>query len=108
MKARAQTLKYSTRRQALFFTLIGCSAILMLGYAYLLNRTISHGIVVEREERSISLLNTRVSELERHYFEAKREITLSLAKSLGFQDVRDKIFVSRAGKAQALSVVNEN
>jgi hypothetical protein len=92
-------------------TLIVLIGLILLGivlYAYFLNQTIINSIYVEKSEKQLSDLNVTVGELEAEYFKAKNNVTLYLAKDLGFADAGPQLYISRKKEAQTLSFKNES
>ena len=92
-------------------TLIILVGLIFLGivlYGYFLNQTIINSLYVEKSEKELSNLNLIVGELETEYFKAKNNVTLSLAKDLGFADAGPQLFISRKKEAQTLSFKSES
>ena len=103
--ARAQ--KAQLRRQMLILSLMGGCGVLAILYAYFLNVTIVDSMHIDQGRASISKLSTHVSDLEQKYFVASNAVTLQYARSLGFKDTENPIYIARAESAK-LSFKNEN
>jgi hypothetical protein len=95
------------RRRLIFSAIVGSVGILMVSYAYLLNVTIFDGVHIENTEKKIATLNSTVGNLEQQYFEAKKSVTLSLAKNLGFTDAESELYISRQAPKELLSIRDE-
>src|SRR3989338_8118111 len=79
-----------------FWLLLGLCVFLSASYLALISLTISNVVAREQAERNISLMYSRVGELESSYLAEKNAITLSLARTLGYLDSSRVEFVSRA------------
>ncbi len=96
------------KKRLVFIILFGLIILGIVLYAYFLNQTIINGIYIERTEKQLSDLNVTVGELETEYFKVKNNITLSLAKDLGFADAGSQLYISRKKETQTLSFKNES
>jgi hypothetical protein len=91
-----------------FWSLIGIFIFCIFSYGYCVRGTIVN--IVERQniENEISVLNSKINDLESEYIKAKNNITPELATSLGFVSVSTHKFVTKSVKNPGLSWVNNN
>jgi len=64
-------------------------------YMWAVNLTVRHVVKREAIESELSVVSSRISELEFEYIRKKNSITLEYANKLGFIPVTDAKFVSR-------------
>ena len=68
----------------LTWALIGVVGILMFSYAYFINASISNAMVRTTIENEISALTSSLGTKETEYIEAKKNISVAYARSLGY------------------------
>jgi hypothetical protein len=63
-------------------------------YIYLINVTIRNVVTRENLENKISELSLTIGNKEFQYISLRNGITLSMAHSLGFRDIKEKTYIS--------------
>ncbi|AKM84178.1 TPA: hypothetical protein DCZ46_04115 [Candidatus Campbellbacteria bacterium] len=93
--------------KTIFWSLVVPTVILSIFYAYFVKQTIIN--IVEREnfEDEIVVLNSEIGKLEFDYIALKNEVNIDYAHSIGFVNVREMKFASRAIPTKNLSLVRE-
>jgi hypothetical protein len=71
-----------------------------------MNTAALNGVLWESMEKETAALGTAVSELESQYLSLKRSLTLGMAYSKGFEDVKAVRFIP-ARKVGTVTAVNE-
>jgi len=79
----------------IFRVLLGALFLLAVLYVYFVHATISAVVARQNLENKASSLTLSLSQKEFQYIGMKNNVTLSLAHSLGFQDILPNTFVSR-------------
>ena len=83
------------REKTMFWSLIGILFICSAFYIYSINVTIRNVVVRQELENKAAQLTLKIGSQEFKYITMRNSITLPMAYSLGFGDVKNKIFVSR-------------
>ena len=93
--------------KTIFWGLVIPTIILSIFYAYFVKQTIIN--IVEREnfEDEIVVLNSEIGKLEFDYIALKNEVDIDYAHSIGFVNVHEMKFASRAVPTKNLSLVRE-
>ena len=83
------------REKTIFWTLLGILFLCAGFYMYFINTTVHN--VVERQnlEAKVSQLSLSIGKEEFQYIAKRNEITMVLAYSLGFEEAKNKTFISR-------------
>ncbi len=91
------------REKTIFWALLG-SMLLAIGfYMYFINTTIHNTVARQNLEAESSSLTLANGNKEFQYISKRNNITLALAHSLGYKDVKEIAYVSvNAGKAVAI------
>ena len=91
------------RERAIFWGLLG-SMLLAIGfYMYFINTTIHNTVARQNLEAESSTLALAIGNKEFQYISKRNNVTLALAHSLGYKDVKQIAYVSvNAGKAVAI------
>lgn len=106
MKNRLKNISYEDRVRTFWFLATVC--LISLGaYVYAVNSTARNVALRSELERQVVNLNTELAGLEFQYIKLKNEVTLEIAKELGYQEVRQPLYISR-GSAPSLSFNTEN
>jgi hypothetical protein len=91
------------REKTIFWTLMGALLLAMGFYMFFINTTIHNTVARQNLEAESSSLTLSIGNKEFQYISKRNNITLALAHSLGFKDVKDIAYVSvNAGKAVAI------
>lgn len=93
MKTRAQ--KFNTNQIYMFWGGIALVVIFSFMYIYFVNVTIFHTAERSNIEETITDLKSQISQLELELIDGTRELTLSYAYTLGFNDIKEPTFVKR-------------
>jgi hypothetical protein len=96
---------YSRRyRQRIFAGLLAAFVLLAGAYAYFLQQTVQH--VVERKSLNteISALHSQIGDAEFTYGSSVSGVTIDKALALGFQEVDDSTYVTRADRGTLVSI----
>lgn len=91
-----------------FWSLVMVFAIYLFSYGYCVRGAIVN--IVERQniETEISVLNTKVVNLESEYIKAKNNITPELATGLGFVPLANTKFVVKSVNVPSLSLLTNS
>lgn len=95
-----QTKKISYDQRARFFFVLGIISVLAL-LVYMLAVVSTSQNIAQRQnlEREISIIEPKINSLEFRRIELKNEVTIEIARSYGFQEVKDPLYVSRVPSA---------
>ncbi len=94
MKARIKNISYEDRVRTFWFLASVC--LISLGaYVYAVNSTTRNVALRSELERQVTNLNAELAGLEFEYIKLKNEVTLEVAKELGYQEVRKPLYISR-------------
>jgi hypothetical protein len=88
-----------------FWSLCGICVLCLFSYGYLVRGAIVNIVARQNIESEVSVLNSKVLDLESEYIKAKNNITPELATSLGFVAVSNQKFVTKDVKTPGLSLV---
>ena len=88
-----------------FWSLVIVLVFCLFSYGYCVRGAIVNIVERQNMETQLSVLNSKVSDLESEYIIAKSTITTELAQSLGFVALTDQKFVTRSVKTNGLSLV---
>lgn len=105
MKVRLNTVKEKalalTEERGVFWLLAAVLIASFVLYSVFVQRTIRN--VVERQhlETEMSVLNSRIGELEFKYISMRNNVTIDMAYAKGFKDVAQTKFVSKKALSQA-------
>lgn len=101
--------KIEYREKKIFWTLFSVFVFFLISYGVLVNAAILHAVAQQNMEKEIASLSTEVNSMEFQYLGMKNNITMSLAKSLGFVPVSTEVFAIASAPRTNLSLsVNEN
>ena len=100
-------LKPFMKSRQLFWIFSWTIVFLILGYGYLIHSAVRN--VTHREQAEIKLANLRstLGDLESNYMELKKKITIELAGTLGFREVKESTFIARPAFGTTLPRSNE-
>lgn len=91
------------RDKAIFWGLLGSMLLAVGFYMYFINTTIHNTVARQNLEAESSSLTLAIGNKEFQYISKRNNITLALAHSLGYKDVKEIAYVSvNAGKAVAI------
>ena len=90
-------------RVRFFWFLVAISILSLSVYMYAINATARNIAARQNLEREVVKLATTLDSLEFAYIGLKNDITIELAYSYGFQEVKSPLYVSRARSAPSLS-----
>ena len=92
----ATMTKIEQTSQIIFWGFVGAIVLCASMYMYFVNKTVWNVLARQEAESHIVSLNSKVSTMEFQYITAKSNVTMELAKSLGYQPVQGReIFVTR-------------
>lgn len=98
MTKKIKTISYD-HRASLFWFLVATALLSLLIYIYSIN-TIARNIAVRQNlEEKITQTTANLATLEFNYIELKNNVTIELAQSHGFKEVKDPLYVSRSPSA---------
>jgi len=83
------------KERAMFWTLLAMMGLFVGLYTYFVTTTINNGVALEKLESEASALSLSLGSKEFEYISKRNSITLSLAHSLGFKDIKDKTYIPR-------------
>ena len=88
-----KVMQFETRRD-IFWVASGMIGLLLCGYVYCVTVTIRNIVTEKALATDISNLSQKISSNEFSYINMQNQITLSYAESMGFQDPKEKVFIS--------------
>lgn len=88
-----------------FWSLIGIFVFCLFSYGYCVRGAIVNIVTRQNMESELSLLDSKVIQLESEYIKVKNSITSELAQGLGFIEASNQKFVTRKVKNPGLSFV---
>jgi hypothetical protein len=91
-----------------FWSLVMVFVFCLFSYGYYVRGAIVNIVERQNMETEISVLNTRVVNLESEYIKAKNNITPELAANLGFVPVSNTKFVVKSVNAPSLSLITNS
>lgn len=107
IKRQIDRIEY--REKNIIRVLFSVFIFLLISYGFLVNNTILNAVNRQKLEKEISILDSTINSLEFNYLSVKNSITLDLALSKGFVQVKDEKYVSIAPVSGGLSLsINEN
>lgn len=93
------------------YVTIGLTSVLLLGiaaYIYFLSVSVLHVVMRKELNQKISDLHSEIASLETTYIEAHHIISSKVAAADGFNEVKEKIFITQAtGQNLVLRTSNE-
>ena len=75
---------------------VGFLLILISLYMYYVGATVMHVVVRKEMNRSMSDINSQVSQLEAEYIAAQHDLSARVATLPGFVETPEKVFIERA------------
>jgi len=81
-------------RRTLFWAALSLVLMLVSLYVYFIGSSIVNVLVRKEINQEIAATNSRISDLESQYLAQQNAINLAYARSLGFEDIENKQFVS--------------
>ncbi len=96
-------LQLNNREKTIFWSLIGTLFLFAGLYMYFINSTIHNVVAKQNLETEASALTLAIGSQEFEYIHMRNTVTLPLAYSLGFKDVRNKTFISQNRAANQVS-----
>lgn len=94
MTKKAATLSYETRAR-LFYGLVAVSVVSLVVYISAVNLTVHNTAARQALETQVSVLSTRLSELEFNAIALKNNVSLDVAIAHGFEEVKTPSFITR-------------
>jgi hypothetical protein len=79
----------------IFWTLVGILFFCAIFYMYSINVTIRNVVARENLENKVADLTLAIGNEEFQYINLRNTVTLPLAYSLGFKDVKEKTYISK-------------
>jgi len=90
-----QAILQLNREKTIFWLLLGILFSCVSFYMYFINTTIHNVVVRQNLELEASKLTFSIGREEFQYITMRNKVTLPLAYSLGFKDIKNKTFISR-------------
>ncbi len=98
MKSKIKAISYEDRARTFWFLASVC--LISLGaYVYAVNATAHHVAMRAELEREAVELHTELAELEFQYIKLKNEVTIDVARELGFTEVQNPLYIARENTA---------
>jgi heme/copper-type cytochrome/quinol oxidase subunit 2 len=94
MTTKTKIISYE-RQVQIFWTLVAICIISLSVYVWGINATTRNVASHQSLERELTQKVAELSSLEFDYIELKNEVTMELARSYGYSEVKDPIYVSR-------------
>ena len=91
--------------QILFWGFVAAIVLCASMYMFFVNKTVWNVVARQEAESKIVSLNSKVSTMEFQYITAKANVTMELAKSLGYQPVQGReIFVTKIDTTKSVAL----
>ena len=99
-----QIEKFEYREKNIVRVLFSAFVLLLISYGAIMN-----SVRTEQVEKDLSTLNSSINSMEFDYLNAKNAITMDLATSMGFVEVKNQKFLAMRPVSNNLSLsTNEN
>lgn len=79
----------------LFYAVLAALLVVFSVYIYYICATVVNVVVRQEIDQNIAKANSRISDLESRYIEAKERVTLAEANARGFTSSREKIYITQ-------------
>jgi hypothetical protein len=93
-ETQARALSFDGRIR-FFWSLISLSALSLVAYVYAINATAHHIAVRQQLEREVVQISSELSTLEFKHIALQNAVTLEVAQSRGFSEIKQPHYVSR-------------
>ena len=104
-----QIEKFEYREKNIVRVLFSAFVLLLISYGFFVNGAIMNSVRTEQVEKDLSTLNSSINSMEFDYLNAKNAITMDLATSMGFVEVKNQKFLAMRPVSNNLSLsTNEN
>lgn len=90
-----------------FWALTGIFILCFFSYGYLVRAAIVNIVSRQNIESELSVLNSKILDLESEYIKTKNSITMETANSLGFVAVSSQKFVTKSINIPGLSLATQ-
>ena len=105
MTSRNKRINNSESGKVWFWSLVCMACLALFIYGYMVRGTIVNIVARQNIETELSILSSKVTDLESAYIKAKNGVTEELAYSMGFIPVTNQKFVSRGARTSSLSLI---
>lgn len=105
MTKKDRRINNSESGKVWFWSLTCMVGLCLFSYVYMVRGTIVNIVARQNMETELSVLSTKVTDMESVYIRAKNGITEDLAYNMGFIPATNQKFVSRSVRATSLSLV---
>ena len=95
------------REKNIFWTLVVMLFVFAIFYMYSINVTIRNVVARQNLENKVAELTLSIGNHEFQYITLRNTVTLPLAYSLGFKDVKERTYISRKTVGYVSKVTNE-
>ena len=107
IKNKINNIEY--REKKIFWTLFSIFVFLLVSYGIEINNTIMNAVSKQNMEKEMITLNSDINSMEFQYINAKNQITLEYANSLGYVSIPNDKFALISTNSNSLSLhLNEN
>ena len=90
-----------------FSALVFLIALFAMLYAYLIGSSVFHVALRAEVEKEIAHISMRLSDLEKAYLKRKGAIDREYARTLGFHEVSEKTYLTRASALSERVTLND-
>ncbi len=104
-QARSRSISYEDRERAFWF-LVSASLLSLIVYVYAINAAAHHIAVRQNLEKQVAETNASLGSLEFNVIALKNNVTLEVAQSHGFTEVKAPLYVSRTASENTLTFNN--
>jgi len=87
-------------QKTIFWSLLGILLISIGFYMYFINATVHNIVARQNLEAEAGALTLSIGKQEFAYIQAKNGVTLEMAYNMGFEDVKEKTYISRNSVSQ--------
>lgn len=101
-QVRSRAISYEDRERAFWF-LVSASLLSLIIYIYAINAAAHHIAVRQNLEKQVAETSARIGSLEFNVIALKNNVTLEVARSYGFEEVKAPLYVSRSASLNTLT-----
>lgn len=106
MTKRKDTTVYCKERRFVFASL-SMLLVIFVGYIFFVSASVVHVVVRKEIDQEIIKVNSRLSDLETAYINAKDAVGAKLVEARGFIYTDERIFINKAPTSLVLSINDE-
>ncbi len=106
-KSKISIISNRVNKRTIFWSMMAILMLMLGSYIYFVTQTILNTASYEIIEQKITVLDSKIGELEFEQISLKRDVNLSLAKTLGYIETSDVKFIDKNTSSKTLSLVGK-